>query len=257
MSIQSSTSIGGATPTPSTDKEKKAWKAAQDFEAILLRQIFQSMRKASAIMTEDQDPEGTADTQMQDMAWDGLADQAATHGGMGLAKMLYPQLLGQDSLPTLPSALPKVLPDSAGAATAYATASRSKGSGATSLDAAVTRAASDSGLDPDLIRAVIRTESAGDVSARSSKGAIGPMQLMPGTAAELGVDPTDPVQNIVGGSRYLASLKRRFGDEKLALAAYNAGPGAVERHGGVPPYPETKSYVRKVLAARDQFKETP
>ena len=75
------------------------------------------------------------------------------------------------------------------------------------------------------------------------------MQLMPQTAASLGViDPYDPAQNVRGGTRYLRSLLDRFGDVELAVAAYNAGPGAVERYGGVPPYAETQNYVRNVLA---------
>ncbi len=104
------------------------------------------------------------------------------------------------------------------------------------------------GLHPDLIHAVVEVESAGDPNAFSSKGAIGLMQLMPETATELGVqDPSDPHQNIFGGARYLRSLLDAFsGDLLLALAAYNAGPGAVARYRGVPPYPETRSYLKRV-----------
>jgi soluble lytic murein transglycosylase-like protein len=105
------------------------------------------------------------------------------------------------------------------------------------------------GLDPQLIRAVIRVESNEDPKAISSKGAQGLMQLMPDTARELGVrDAFRPHENVRGGITYLASLIERFrGRLDLALAAYNAGPGAVERHGGIPPYPETQEFVRKVL----------
>jgi len=247
MAIAHTTSIGALPPKPTTETEKKAWKTSQDFEAILLRQIFQSMRKANEIMSEnDGDEKIAADTQMQDMAWDGLADQIAHQGGFGLAKMIYPKMLesGQDSSP-FPKQPP--LPSPRSAKIAY---SGSRAAPAT-LEDAIGKASRDSGLDSSLIRAVIHAESGGDSSAVSPKGAIGPMQLMPGTAAELGVDPRDPVQNILGGSRYLAALKKQFGNESMALAAYNAGPGAVERHGGIPPYPETQAYVRHVLRTRD------
>jgi soluble lytic murein transglycosylase-like protein len=105
------------------------------------------------------------------------------------------------------------------------------------------------GVDPALVLAVVDVESAFRPNAVSPKGAQGLMQLMPRTAAELGVsDPFDPAQNVDGGARHLrALLTSHNGDLEKALAAYNAGSDAVRRHGGVPPYPETRDYVRKVL----------
>src|ERR1043165_87205 len=98
----------------------------------------------------------------------------------------------------------------------------------------------------DLVMKVANTESAFNQRALSPKGAIGVMQLMPNTAKDLGVDPYDMAQNIDGGVRYLAQQLKTFGRPELALAAYNAGPGAVKKYGGVPPYAETRDYVRKI-----------
>lgn len=101
-------------------------------------------------------------------------------------------------------------------------------------------------------RANIAIESAFDPGARSHVGAIGLGQLMPDTARVLGVDPHDPEQNLHGSARYLLTQLDRFGTPQLALAAYNAGPEAVARHGGIPPYRETQGHVRKVMAVYAQ-----
>jgi len=116
------------------------------------------------------------------------------------------------------------------------------------LAAAFSAAAQATGLSPALLKAVAEQESGMQEAAVSSAGAIGVMQLMPGTAAELGVDPYDATQNIMGGARYLAELLHQFGSLSLALAAYNAGPEAVMRYGGIPPYAETERYVAAVEA---------
>jgi membrane-bound lytic murein transglycosylase MltF len=104
-------------------------------------------------------------------------------------------------------------------------------------------------VDPDLARAVMRMESGGNPNAISSAGAIGLMQLMPGTAKGLGVDPKDPKRNIEGGIKYLSQLADKYdGDYVKTLAAYNAGSSRVDSYGGVPPFPETQRYVKNVLA---------
>jgi soluble lytic murein transglycosylase-like protein len=124
------------------------------------------------------------------------------------------------------------------------------------IDALVEQNAATWQVDPALLKAVIANESGFNANATSKVGAQGLMQLMPATAASLGVrDAYDPAQNVAGGARYLRGLLDRFGgDQRLAVAAYNAGPGAVAKYGDVPPYAETQSYVTNVLASADKYR---
>jgi soluble lytic murein transglycosylase-like protein len=116
------------------------------------------------------------------------------------------------------------------------------------------------GLPPALVRSVVKAESNYQANAVSPKGAIGLMQLMPGTAKILGVDPREPAQNVDAGTRYLRELLARYekNDDQVAraIAAYNAGPGAVDKYNGVPPYRETQDYVRRVLKSYDKLKDS-
>jgi soluble lytic murein transglycosylase-like protein len=122
--------------------------------------------------------------------------------------------------------------------------------------AEIDAAAASNGIDPALLKGLVSQESGFDPNARSGAGAVGLTQLMPGTAAALGVtNPLDPAQSLQGGAKYLRQQLDRFGgDEKLALAAYNAGPGAVAKFGGVPPYAETKNYVNSVLSKAASYR---
>jgi soluble lytic murein transglycosylase-like protein len=123
------------------------------------------------------------------------------------------------------------------------------------IRAAIAKAAAKFDLPVNLIEAVVKAESAYQVDAQSAAGARGLMQLMPATAKELGVDdPFDIDQNIDGGARYLSRMLERFeGDIEKALSAYNAGPGTVDRYAGRVPYPETRAYVKRVLAYSHQL----
>lgn len=129
----------------------------------------------------------------------------------------------------------------------YVARSIRTGRGAFNIEESFKRAAHANRLDIGLLRAVAWQESRGSNAAVSSKGALGIMQLMPGTAAALGVNPRDPEANINGGAAYLARQLATFGTVPLALAAYNAGPGAVQRYGGVPPFSETRAYVATIM----------
>jgi soluble lytic murein transglycosylase len=126
----------------------------------------------------------------------------------------------------------------------------------TSYDDFIQTASGRYNVDAELIRAVIKAESDFNSAARSQKGAMGLMQLMPGTARLHNVtDAYDPSENVDGGARHLRMLLDRYqGDVELSLAAYNAGSAAVEKHGGIPPFAETREYVRRVLRFYDSYR---
>jgi soluble lytic murein transglycosylase-like protein len=130
-------------------------------------------------------------------------------------------------------------------------------SGSGPYDNLIEEAAARNGVDPAVLHGLIQQESGFDPNSQSSAGAVGLTQLMPSTAASLGVsDPRNPTQSIEGGARYLGEMMQKFGGNVSdALAAYNAGPGAVQRYGGVPPYAETQQYVSKVLGYAAEYRQ--
>jgi soluble lytic murein transglycosylase-like protein len=185
-----------------------------------------------------------------------LVSAAAAPGGNG----------GQDFASQLTAATTAALPAASVASTAAAPAVTMAAPSTPSAlppgvpyGAEITAAAQRNGIDPALLAGLVRQESNFDPTVGSPAGARGLTQLMPGTAAALGVtDVTDPQQSLEGGAKYLKQQLDAFGgDITKALAAYNAGPGAVQRYGGVPPYAETQNYVQKVQAFAAAYRGTP
>lgn len=232
-------SAGNLESSALETKQRELRKACEKFEGVFLAYLFRVMRETIP-------KSGLLDSGLWQGMFDVVFDQAlgekvAQRAKLGIAEMLEKQLS---------PAVKRVVEDE-GSTKQVRDFSREiqRVKSLRELDDIVNAAARAQSVDADLVRAVIEVESGWDPRAVSPKGAVGLMQLMPDTAREVGVqDPLDPYQNVFGGTAYLRRLLDTFdGDLRLALAAYNAGPGAVRRHGGVPPFQETQRYVEKVL----------
>lgn len=241
---------GGASPDMQNVDPKK-WKIAQDFEAMFIHQMLKSMR--NTVSEESISGEESSGRRIfTEMLDEEMSKRASRQGGLGLAELIY-RHMGENT--TAPE---KMVPLNMLRNTAYSTGAASvRRASAEQIDGWVEEASATLQVDPNLVRSVIQQESAGNSTAYSPKGAKGLMQLMDGTARDMGVTQVwDGRQNVIGGTRYLKQLLERFdGDESLALAAYNAGPEAVRKHGGIPPYTETQDYVKKVLGYRRQLQQ--
>jgi soluble lytic murein transglycosylase-like protein len=180
--------------------------------------------------------------QLQTLIEQTRATAEGSTGGTAAAGSSFADALQAASTPTATTA--SFSPSAEGAA------------GSSQYDALIEAAAARNGVDPAVLHGLIQQESGFDPSSQSGAGAMGLTQLMPGTASSLGVsNPLDPAESIEGGARYLAQMMSRFGGNTTdALAAYNAGPGAVSQYGGVPPYPETQSYVEKVMGYAESYR---
>jgi len=213
----------------------KKMKVARDFEAMFIHQMLKSMRNT---VPKDDDM-SSARRIFTEMLDEQIANTASRSGHFGLAQIIYKELSGGKA-----------------AQDAYNAQGMSKASGE-QIENWVNEAAQTLDMDKNLIKAVIRQESGGNSLARSNKGAKGLMQLMDSTAKDMGVaNPYNGRQNIIGGAKYLKQMLIRFnGDENKALAAYNAGPGTVDQYGGIPPYEETKNYVKNVMQYREQLSQ--
>ena len=260
--------------------DSKRWKAALDFQSMFLGQMYKAMRKTVSGSELTEESQGMSSgrgifTEMLDQEYANLdsknplvsgsqgMQKAASGMSNSLAAQIYRTLLRQEGIqvPGAPGTKKEDLapmPFMNVGAMARALGGRKANPAQVPtlsdevLDPIVDLASKTYGVAKNLIRSVIGQESAGKHLAVSPAGAKGLMQLMDTTAGDLGVkNAFNPRENVMAGTRYLKQMLERFnGDEKLALAAYNAGPGAVDRFGGIPPYAETRNYVDKVLQRR-------
>jgi len=266
--------------TKSTENREALARTAREFEGVFMNSLLKAMRKT--VPDNKLFNDGGATKFYRQMHDAEIAKTLATgHAGMGIADLIIGQFsqniadseaaenatgrTDQQMLPKhvvgppAPAGVSRYQSMS-GVGTGTALRARMRALATTQgttvadtlrrFESDIHGAAAGSGLDPALILAVVMEESGGDPQARSPKGATGLMQLMPATAAELGVDdPTSPSQNLHGGADYLARMVKKYdGRLDLALAAYNAGPGNVDKAGGkVPPFVETERYVARVM----------
>jgi Rod binding domain-containing protein len=252
-----------------TEQQKAKLKAAaKDFEALFMQYMLKTMEETENI-SGDHNEEGYGKDIMTGLFDTELAKYISNNSNLGIGDMLYKQLTGEDmdssneassepgkSLLTQILSLDRIRQRALEKINAYSSSSVLENVG--KYSDIVNEAADLYGLKPNLIKAVIAAESAGKADSLSSKNAKGLMQLKDSTAKEMGVNNVfDPRENIMGGAKYLRILLDKVsGNLELALASYNAGPAVVEQYGGVPPFVETQSYIRRVMNYMQMFDQS-
>ena len=244
----------------SPEKKEKLAKAAKDFEALMTQMMLKSMNKTSGGMFGE---EGYGGDTMDTIFESEISKYMTESKSLGIAEMIYKKMTGED-LPNLRVESPGInktriqefikdyTPEKDSIKPSNQSLERLE-----KFEPIINDTAESFGVNPNIIKSIILAESAGNEKAHSSANAKGLMQLIDSTASQMGVNNVwDPAQNIFGGTKYFTKLLRQYkGDINLALAAYNAGPGNVDKYNGVPPFNETQSYITRVLGYLKHFNE--
>lgn len=256
------------TTQPAADLQKaqsqKAKDAAKAFEALFTSMMVKSMRSAIPQGNDEFLPTSFGEKMYTEMLDEQYSTLLSKHGNLGLAELILKQIgkSGDPSsyismlkgLKTEPWSLDKAFIPSKNGVSAQSTSQSIE-----QWQPIVNEASQKFGVDPNLISAVIAQESGGNPIAVSNRGAKGLMQLMDSTAQTMGVKQVfHPKDNIMGGTKYLRQLLDKYNqNESLALASYNAGPAAVDKYNGIPPYPETRQYVDSVKQLKQKYSAKP
>jgi soluble lytic murein transglycosylase-like protein len=262
--VQDQSAAAGTQNTLQLLHDAKAQKVAREFESIFTTMMLKSMRGAAEGLNSDNDfmPTSLGEKIYTQMLDEQYGDLASKNGTLGIAAMILKQLQKTDTDDTQSLSMLKGLAatrpwtlDNKFIPSSSAVASTTPAADVSRWAPIIAAASKQYGLDPNLLCAVIAQESGGDPAAISQKGAKGLMQLMDSTSSSMGVtQPFSPQSNIMGGAKYLRQLLDQFnGDESLALASYNAGPAAVERYNGIPPFSETQRYVKDVQSLKQTY----
>jgi Rod binding domain-containing protein len=267
----------GSTQEYSPEEKKKIEQTSRSFESMFVNMMMKQMKEAQ-LDEEEGKAEGEmnfgADSLKQygDMLFGDYISKSGQ--GIGIGEMIYKTITGESSFPTITNKIKSIQDYTTSPINSATTDNKEvkavnnfveKASAnninakaierISNYDSIISKASEKFGVSADLIKSIITAESAGRNDARSGAGAKGLMQLMDGTAKDLGVNNVfDPAQNIMGGTKYISSMLDKY-DNNLdkALAAYNAGPGNVDKYNGVPPFSETQNYVRRVKSYLNQY----
>lgn len=259
--LEAANEARGKNYTP--EKKEQLAKASKDFESLMTQLMLKSMSQSTdGGMLGMSEGEGQGADVFDTLFQSNMADQMTKTHSMGLAEKIYRSITGE-ALPTgltqhsIPIRQQVMQMRDTGTGSAIQP-SQSSLNRIQQYDTIIAKASQQFGVDKDIIKSIILAESAGNEKALSKANAKGLMQLIDSTAQDMGVrNVWNPAENIYGGSKYISGLLDKYdGNVKLALAAYNAGPGNVDKYNGVPPFQETQQYVQRVLGYYQHFRSS-